>query len=140
MACLLLECVFCRIVSGDVPARMLAETDGSVAFLDAFPLARGHALVIPKTHRERIQDLTADENRDLFSLVCRMAGRIDRLEGATLVAIHNGRGAGQEVPHLHVHLIPRSATDGAGPVHGMFGGTVHVPDGDLADLHKRLRD
>lgn len=117
-----MRCPFCRIAGGDLPADVVAETDLSMCVMDAFPLAAGHALVIPRAHRERIQDMTELESADLFALVRRMAGRVDSISGATLVAIHNGRGAGQEVPHVHVHLVPRSPDDSAGPIHGMFGG------------------
>ena len=101
----------------------------SVAFLDAFPVARGHVLAVPRAHRERIQDMTGDEAADLFGLVARLAPRTDAVAGAgagagaggaTLIAVHNGRQSGQEVPHVHVHLIPRRDGDGAGPVHSMF--------------------
>ena len=98
-----------------------------MAFLDAFPVARGHVLAVPRAHRERIQDMTVDEAADLFGLVARLASRTDAVaggsgsgSGATLIAVHNGRQSGQEVPHVHVHLIPRRDGDGAGPVHSMF--------------------
>ena len=117
-------CVFCGIVAGSVPARIVSRTDRSMAFLDAFPVARGHVLAVPRAHRERIQDLAGDEAADLFGLVARLASRTDAVGGggggATLIAVHNGRQSGQEVPHVHVHLIPRRDGDGAGPVHSMF--------------------
>ncbi len=115
-------CVFCGIVAGSVPARIVSRTALSVAFLDAFPVARGHVLAVPRAHRERVQDLAGDEVADLFGLVARLAPRTDAVGGgATLIAAHNGRQSGQEVPHVHVHLIPRREGDGAGPVHSMFG-------------------
>lgn len=113
-------CAFCGIASGDVPARVLAGTRLSVSFLDASPLARGHALVIPRAHRRLIQDLGPEECADLFWLVRETASRLEALSGSALVAVHNGPGAGQEVPHEHVHLVPRAAGDGAGPIHSMF--------------------
>lgn len=121
-------CVFCGIVAGSVPARIVSRTALSVAFLDAFPVARGHVLAVPRAHRERVQDLAGDEIADLFGLAARLASRTDAVAGgegggggATLIAVHNGRQSGQEVPHVHVHLIPRRDGDGAGPVHSMFG-------------------
>lgn len=132
-------CVFCKIINKEIPAKILSDTAHSVSFLDAFPLARGHALVVPKNHREKIQDLPPDENADLFSLVRRTASKIDRLTGATLIAIHNGKGAGQEIPHLHVHLVPRSPGDSAGAIHSMFGPAVALSDDEAAELHEKLR-
>jgi len=134
-----LDCVFCRIVSGEIPARVLHSSDRAMAFLDAFPVARGHALVIPKIHCERIQDMPADTGSEVFDLVCRLASKTDRVSGSTLVAVHNGRGSGQDIPHVHVHLIPRRAGDGAGPVHSMFGGTVQLDDETASGLQSDLK-
>lgn len=112
----------------------------SAAFLDAFPVARGHVIAVPRAHRERIQELTERETADLFGLAGRLAARTDRAGGgdATLIAVHNGRQSGQEVPHVHVHLIPRRDGDGAGPVHSMFkkGGRLGPDD----EVHEMLRD
>lgn len=134
----MMDCAFCKIISGDIPVRLLADTGSSVCFMDASPLARGHVLVVPKSHRERIQDMTAQENADLFGLVHAMAARVDKLSGATLLAIHNGPAAGQEVPHVHVHLVPRSEGDSAGPIHSMFGGTVPLTEEDRDELSEQL--
>jgi len=101
-----MDCIFCKIIVGDIPAKILKETSNSISFLDAFPLAKGHVLVIPKNHHQKIQDLSHEENTDLFSLLHLMISKVDALTGATLVAVHNGKEAGQEVPHVHVHLIP----------------------------------
>ena len=134
-----MDCVFCKIIAGDIPAKILKETEHSVSFLDAFPVAKGHALVIPKNHREKLQDLDEVENKDLFSLVHQMTSKIDSITGATLLAIHNGKEAGQEVPHLHVHLIPRSKSDSAGAVHSMFDSALNLTEFEINTLHKQLK-
>lgn len=134
-----MDCIFCKIINKDIPARIISETTNSISFLDAFPLAKGHVLVIPKNHCEKIQDLSFDENADLFSLVHRISLRIDNLTGATLIAIHNGVGAGQEIPHLHVHMVPRSSDDSAGPIHSMFK-SPNLTDAQIAELHSLLKD
>ena len=134
-----MDCVFCKIVTGDIPANILKETEHSIAFLDAFPVAKGHTLVIPKNHRKKLQDLNEVENKDLFSLVHQMTSKIDSITGATLLAIHNGKEAGQEVPHLHVHLIPRSKSDSAGAVHSMFGSTLNLTESEISNLHEQLK-
>jgi len=115
-----MDCIFCNIVSGKIPARKIHETQRSLAFLDAFPLTKGHSLVIPKTHYMKIQEMTDVDNADLFESVRVISARMERISPSSLVAIHNGKESGQEVPHVHVHLIPRHATDGVGPVHSMF--------------------
>lgn len=134
-----MDCVFCKIIAGDIPAKILKETEHSVSFLDAFPVAKGHTLVIPKNHREKLQDLDEVENKDLFSLVHQMTSKIDSITGATLLAIHNGKEAGQEVPHLHVHLIPRSKSDSAGAVHSMFDSALNLTESEINNLHEQLK-
>lgn len=133
-----MSCIFCRIVSGEIPSRTVSETDLAVAFMDAFPLAPGHTLVVPREHRRRMQDMTALEVADVFGLAARLASKTDSLAGSTLLAVHNGPGAGQEVPHVHVHLVPRRDGDGAGPIHSMFGGAVRMSDRESEDILKAL--
>ena len=134
-----MACVFCKIITGDIPAKIIKETEHSISFLDAFPVAKGHTLVIPKNHREKIQDLDDEENKDLFSLVHEMTSKVDSITGATLLAVHNGKEAGQEVPHVHVHLIPRSESDSAGAVHSMFGPALNLTESEIDNLHERLK-
>ena len=133
------DCIFCKIVKGEIPAKILKETPNSISFLDAFPLAKGHVLVIPKKHNQKIQDMSIDENADLFSLVHFMISRVDSLTGATLLAVHNGKEAGQEVPHVHVHLVPRSAADSAGAIHSMFNSALKLSASEIEDLYNTLK-
>jgi histidine triad (HIT) family protein len=132
------DCIFCKIISGQIPSKTIQETTHSVAFLDAFPLAKGHTLVIPKNHHVKIQDMSNEENSDLFSLVHKVLSKVDRLTGATLVAIHNGKDAGQEIPHVHVHLVPRNAGDSAGPIHSMFN-SVKFSDSEIEQVYDKLK-
>ena len=134
-----MDCIFCKIISGNIPAKILKETTLSISFLDAFPLAKGHVLVIPKTHHQKIQDMSNDENIDLFSLVHEMISKVDSVSGATLVAVHNGIDAGQEVPHVHVHLIPRSKDDSAGPIHSMFDSSLNLSESEVDDIYNKLK-
>ena len=134
-----MDCIFCKIISGNIPAKTLKETTLSISFLDAFPLAKGHVLVIPKTHHQKIQDMSNDENIDLFSLVHEMISKVDSVSGATLVAVHNGIDAGQEVPHVHVHLVPRSKDDSAGPIHSMFDSSLNLSESEVDDIYNKLK-
>jgi histidine triad (HIT) family protein len=115
-----MACIFCNIVNGTIPAKKLYETENSLAFLDAFPLVRGHTLVIPKNHYEKVQQMSGQDNKSLFEAVQVMARKLESISSSVLIAIHNGKESGQEVSHVHVHLIPRNTSDGAGPVHSMF--------------------
>jgi histidine triad (HIT) family protein len=115
-----MDCIFCKIVNGTIQAKKLQETSHSLAFLDAFPLARGHTLVIPKNHYAKVQDMGEVDSKDLFETVRVLAKKLESIYPSSLIAIHNGKESGQEIPHVHVHIIPRHPSDGAGPVHSMF--------------------
>tara|TARA_Y100000590_G_scaffold56751_1_gene59594 strand:- start:540 stop:956 length:417 start_codon:yes stop_codon:yes gene_type:complete len=134
-----MDCIFCKIIAKEIPAKILYEDDDSISFLDAFPVAKGHTLVIPKKHFTKIQDMPPDLNQKLFDSVHKMINKVDALEGSTLVAVHNGKESGQEVPHVHVHLIPRSAIDSAGPVHSMFKDKITLSDSEFASLVNELK-
>jgi len=134
-----MDCIFCKIISGDIKTKILKETLHSMAFLDAFPLTKGHTLVIPKKHHVKIQDMSVAENSDLFSLVHHILKKVDKLTGATLVASHNGKDAGQEILHVHIHLVPRSKTDSAGPIHSMFNSTLKFSDSEIDEIYNKLK-
>ncbi len=135
-----MDCIFCEIVQGKIPARKIMQTEKTLAFLDAFPLTKGHTLVIPKNHYVKIQEMKKEDIIDLFDTVRVMAGRTERLASSSLIAIHNGKESGQEVPHVHVHIIPRNADDGAGPVHSMFRQRPKLTESEFEDLAQKLRD
>lgn len=105
-------CVFCEIVAGRAPAHRIYEDERTVAFLDLFPITRGHTLVIPKRHVDRITDLREDEYADLFRSLATICRRTERLSRDYNVAVNQGRLAGQIVFHLHFHIIPRYNTPG----------------------------
>ena len=134
-----MNCIFCKIISGEIKSKFLKETTHSVSFLDAFPLATGHVLIIPKNHHQKIQDMSIEENTDLFSLVHNMISNVDAITGSTLVAIHNGEDAGQEIPHLHIHLVPRSKNDSAGPIHSMFDSTLTLSESEMDEIYEKLK-
>ena len=136
---MIMDCIFCKIASKEIPAKILVETESSLGFLDAFPLAKGHVLVIPKNHYEKIQDLPTEINIDVFTTVHSVISKVDSLTGATLIAIHNGKESGQEIPHMHVHLIPRNKDDSAGAVHSMFSKTPELSESEIDELCSKLR-
>lgn len=103
------DCIFCKIIRRELPCTQVYETDAAMAFLDIAPVAPGHILVIPRKHVERITDVPDDLLAPLLSAVRAMAAALtDRLgaDGVSLTQA-NGECAGQVVPHLHFHLIPR---------------------------------
>ena len=133
-----MDCIFCNIVEGKIPARKIMETEKSLAFLDVFPLTKGHTLVIPKNHYSKIQEMSKDDNVDLFELVRILTNKIELLFSSSLIAIHNGKESGQEVPHVHVHIIPRTIDDGAGSVHSMFRKRPHFTNDELDQIAEKL--
>jgi histidine triad (HIT) family protein len=134
-----MDCIFCKIVNGEIKSRLIMESKNSIAFLDAFPVTKGHTLVIPKTHYGKIQDMSQDDSVDLFRVVYGVVSKIDKITGSTLLAIHNGKESGQEIPHVHVHLIPRQSNDLAGPVHSMFKNKPNLSDEEFDQLHMMLK-
>ena len=134
-----MDCIFCKIINGEIPIKKIMETEKSLAFLDAFPLTKGHSLVIPKTHYEKVQNMTPEDNADLFETVRQVTSKIDNIAGAELLAIHNGEESGQEIPHVHVHIIPRRKGDSAGPVHSMFKNRPTLSDQEFNELLKQIK-
>ena len=83
--------------------------------------------------------MTPEENTDLFSLVNLMMSKVDSITGSTLIAIHNGKEAGQEIPHLHVHLVPRNSSDSGGPIHSMFDSSIKLSDSEIEKYFNLLK-
>ena len=105
-------CIFCQIVSGEAEASIVTHGEGVCAFLDVRPLFKGHVLVTPETHVETLGDLPGAGLPSLFGAVQRIERAVVRGLGAqgSFVAINNV--VSQSVPHLHVHIVPRSKGDG----------------------------
>jgi histidine triad (HIT) family protein len=110
------DCIFCKIVAGQIPCTKVYEDDQVLAFMDINPISPGHTLVIPKKHYETISEMLADEAAALFRPVPALAAAVKAGVGAVGLNVlqNNGRVAGQAVDHLHVHLIPRWEADGLG--------------------------
>ncbi|KAL5632881.1 hypothetical protein ACGC1H_005732 [Rhizoctonia solani] len=113
----LASCIFCKIIKGEIPSKKLLETQHSFAFLDVGPLSKGHSLVIPKYHGEKLHDIPDEYLADVMPV----AKKIALATGATDYNIlqNNGKIAHQVVPHVHFHVIPKpSASDTEGLVIG----------------------
>ncbi|MFC4989244.1 HIT family protein [Saliphagus infecundisoli] len=136
--------IFGQIVSGDIPARVVYEDETTLAFLDANPLAPGHTLVIPKEEYERLNHVPDDVASDLYATLHRVVPAVEEAvdADATTVAFNNGEAAGQEVPHVHGHVIPRFEGDGGGPIHAVAGDPPDLSDEELdkiaGDIDDRL--
>jgi histidine triad (HIT) family protein len=106
------DCVFCRIVAGELPAAMVLEDDLVVGFLDSRPLFPGHVLVIPRAHHETLSDLPAELLEPLFGAVQRIATALPAALDADGTFVAENNVVSQSVPHLHVHVVPRRRKDG----------------------------
>jgi histidine triad (HIT) family protein len=130
------DCIFCGIAAGSVPARIVYSDEHAVAFLDRQPWQRGHTLVVPRRHAESL--LTGPSLLSAVAPAVEATARllVDRLDadGLNLVS-SSGEAAGQEVFHLHLHLVPRYREQPG--LRGLFS-PHHVKDDDLDSLHLQI--
>ncbi len=108
-----MDCLFCKIVKGEMPAKKVYEDDSVIAFLDINPANPGHTLVVPKKHTETIADIEDSDLEKVIVVVKNIAKKLkDELDTAGLnIVQNNGKLAGQLVSHIHFHVIPRFAGD-----------------------------
>ncbi|PFA62569.1 HIT family protein [Bacillus sp. AFS015802] len=113
------DCIFCKIIDGEIPAMKVYEDDHVLAFLDISQVTKGHTLLIPKVHKENVYELTPDIAGHLFSVAPKIANSIKaefNPVGMNLLS-NAGEEAGQSVFHFHMHFIPRYGNgDGFGAV------------------------
>jgi histidine triad (HIT) family protein len=111
------KCLLCRLVRREIEVSMVYEDERTVVFMDIQPVVRGHMLVVPRVHAPYLADLDPDDGAELFQAGQRAAaalrGSTLRCEGMNLF-LADGEAAGQEIFHVHLHVIPRHADDGFG--------------------------
>ena len=110
------DCLFCKIVAGEIPAVKVLEDDVCLAFMDIGPLADGHVLLIPKTHAVTLDELPADQAGAMLRHLPALVRSVQTVTGSQGVNVlqNNGRAAHQEVMHVHFHVIPRNEGDAFG--------------------------
>lgn len=107
------DCIFCKIIAGEVPCDKVYEDSEILAFLDISPINPGHTLVISKEHHETIMDVPSDTLHKIMDVAQKVAkSLVVTKEGGVNVFQNNKPAAGQVVPHIHFHVIPRHAGDG----------------------------
>ncbi len=131
------RCVFCAIVAGEARGHLVLDDERFLAFLDHTPLFAGHVLLVPRAHHETLTDLPGELVGPLFERVQTLAGAVERAMGAqgTFVALNNR--VSQSVPHLHVHVVPRTKGDG---LRGFFWPRARYADGELAAYGRLIRE
>lgn len=107
------DCIFCKIVAGELPANVIAENDRAIAIADINPATRGHALVLPRAHAMDIRDIPGDDLAQCIALAQALSRRaVERLGAAGVNLLHSaGAAAWQTVFHFHIHVIPRYPGD-----------------------------
>ncbi|MXG88402.1 HIT domain-containing protein [Nocardioides flavescens] len=131
------DCVFCSIIAGELPADLVVETEDLVGFLDQRPVFKGHVLLVPRQHVVTLPDLPAALRDPFLATAQRLATAVVDALGAqgSFVAINNV--VSQSVPHLHLHVVPRTKGDG---LRGFFWPRTKYDDGERAAYAARLRE
>ena len=109
-----MECIFCKIIAGEIPAVTVLDEEPVLAFMDINPSSPGHMLVVPKKHAENIFEISETDLAAVMKAVKRCATAVKealKAEGVTVLQL-NGKASDQIVPHLHIHIIPRWQNDG----------------------------
>ncbi len=134
-----MDCLFCKIANHELPAEVIAEDDHALAFLDAHPLAPGHAMVISKVHAPALADLPLHEVEPVFKMVRDVARELAHALGtdSLTIGINQGEASGRTVDHLHVHLMPRFKNDGGKSVHSVVN---NPPKEDIRTIAKKIRE
>lgn len=108
------DCIFCKIIKGEIPSVKIYESEDVLAFLDIGPVVKGHTLVIPKAHHNPLMETPPEVLCKLIAVARRIARA--QVKGLSADGVNlsqaNGQAAGQVVPHIHFHVIPRFAEDG----------------------------
>ena len=132
-----MACVFCEVVAGDLAASTVLDEPDVVAFLDRTPVFKGHVLVVPRAHHETLLDLPADLLEPLFTAVQRVQRAVLAALGAQGAFVAMNNVVSQSVPHLHVHVVPRTKGDG---LRGFFWPRVKYDGDDERDAYaSRIR-
>lgn len=129
-------CAFCEIVAGRREAEIVLETDHLVAFLDQRPLFKGHMLLVPRDHLVTLLDLPESLHAEWMSTQQRMVRAVVDGLGAQGAFVANNNVVSQSVPHLHLHVVPRTKGDG---LRGFFWPRRTYAEGEAAEYGERLR-
>lgn len=133
----MVDCVFCSIVAGEVRAFVVLDDPIAVGFLDTRPLFPGHVLLVPRAHHETLTDLPVELVAPYFERVQRMAGVVESAMGAAGTFVANNNTVSQSVPHLHVHVVPRTKGDG---LKGFFWPrTKYRSDAEATEIAAKIR-
>ena len=132
--------LFSRIIEGEIPASFVAKGEDWTAFLDINPRRQGHTLVVPHQQGQHMSDLTSSQLSSLMMGVVEVQNRLGQHFNTTdfSIVVHDGPDAGQEIPHVHIHVIPRTPQDGGRSILSMWPNTPPIGsiEPDFAALSK----
>lgn len=136
------DCIFCQIVEGEIPSRSVYEDGDVVAFLDVNPLQRGHTLVVPKQHAASIREMSDEDSMAVFRAVHDLVEPVTSAVDADSfnLGLNDGGAAGQEVPHVHFHIVPRFQGDGGRPIHAVMPSPPEIGEDELDEIEARIRE
>ena len=129
-------CIFCKIINKEIPSYTVYEDDTVLAFLDIHPHAMGHTVVIPKKHNERLADMSNEEWRAVCDGLRSAEQKIEQImkpDGIN-IAINDGVVAGQAIPHVHWHILPRYSDDSGGSAHSIVNNPGNKSVEEIAKL------
>lgn len=106
------DCIFCKIIKGEIPSTKVYEDKNTLAFLDINPITPGHILVAPKEHTETVEEISEKSLTETIKVTKKLISILDQFNEGTNIGLNNKTAAGQLVPHVHFHLIPRNKGDG----------------------------
>lgn len=129
-------CAFCAIIRGDQSAEIVLDTPEVVAFLDRRPVFKGHVLVCPREHVVTLTDLPEELLEPVFAAARLMAATVKAALGSTGSFVAMNNTVSQSVPHLHVHVVPRTKGDG---LRGFFWPRSRYAEGEMTEYADRLR-
>ena len=135
------QCLFCRIINNEIPAHKIYEDANTLAFLDINPLTKGHTLLIPKKHVTLIEELNTNESITLLKTITKIISKVNKGTNtqSSTIAINNGKESGQEIPHTHIHIIPRSAGDGNNPIQIPMTKRPNLNQNDFQTLATKIK-
>ncbi len=131
------DCIFCKILNGDLPSARVYEDDAAVAFLDIFPFTKGHTLVVPREHVGMLPEMAPEHLARLITVVQNIARRVMKAvecDGFNLLQ-NNGPCAGQTVSHVHFHIVPRF---NGTPVQWTPNANLYAP-GEMDAIARKIR-
>lgn len=130
------DCIFCKIVKGEIPCSKIYEDNEFLAFLDIAPINPGHTLIVPKVHCKNLLDFPKAEETDLIEFIKKVADAVVKATKADAfnLGMNNGRAAGQLVDHAHFHIIPRFSDDGFKHwPHGTY------KEGEIEEVQRKIK-